>query len=144
MWLAARANLPKNSPLASPHPLAISGVVSLAGILDLKGYREDGAACGGAQTVDGITGAAMRPGQDIYADTSPQALLPIGVRQTIVAGGQDHIVPDHWRLSYVTAAIAAGDQPVSLGIPDAGHFELIDPQSAAWAHVLEAIEGAAR
>lgn len=144
MWLAARPRLPKNSPLASPNPLAISGVVSLAGILDLKGYREDGAACGGAETVDGITGAAARQGQDVFADTSPLSLLPIGVRQTIVVGEQDHIVPDHWRLSYVTAAQAAGDKPGSLGIASAGHFELIDPQSAAWTEVLEAIESAAR
>ena len=144
MWLAARPRLPKNSPLASPHPLAIVGVVSLAGILDLKGYREDGAACGGAETVDGITGAAARQGQDVYADTSPQALLPIGVTQFVVSGDLDKIVPSHWRQSYYDAAAAAGDRPVSLNIASAGHVELIDPLSAAWTQVLEAIEGAAR
>ena len=144
MWLVARPHLPKDSPLASPHPLAIAGVVSLAGILDLKGYREDGAACGGAETVDGITGAATRQGQDVYADTSPQVPLPLGVKQVVVSGGQDHIVPDHWRLSYVMASNAAGDKPVSLGIPDAGHFELIDPQSSAWPQIEAAIESLAR
>ncbi len=142
MWLAARARLPKTSPLATANPLPISGVVSLAGILDLKGYREDGAACGGAETVDGITGATSRTGQDVYADTSPQALLPLGIRQVVVAGGLDHIVPDHWRLSYVAAA--ASDKPVSLGIPSAGHFELIDPESDAWPQILAAIQLLAR
>lgn len=144
MWLAARQRLPKGSPLASPNPLPISGVVSLAGILDLKDYREDGAACGGAPTVDGITGAANRTGQDVYADTSPQALLPLGVQQVVVSGGQDHIVPPHWRQSYYDAATAADDRIVSLDIPSAGHFELIDPQSVAWRDVLAAIEDAAR
>jgi acetyl esterase/lipase len=140
MWLAARGHLPASSPLRTADPLKISGVVSLAGILDLKGYREDGAACGGAPTVDGITGAAQRTG-DIYADTSPLALLPIGTKQAVIAGGQDHIVPDHWRLSYVAAANAAGEKPVSLGIPEAGHFELIDPKSAAWPQITAIIDG---
>jgi acetyl esterase/lipase len=65
MWLAARRHLPASSPLRATNPLAIHGVVSLAGILDLKGYREDGAACGGAPTVDGITGAMSRAGHDV-------------------------------------------------------------------------------
>ena len=144
MWLAARPRLPKSSPLASPNPLAIWGVVSLAGILDLKGYREDGAACGGADTVDGITGAAARTGQEVYADTSPQTLLPIGVKQVVISGGLDKIVPAHWGVSYLAAAQAAGDRAVSLNIPSAGHFELIDPQSATGKNVLAAIESAAR
>lgn len=144
MWLAARPRLPADSALHAVHPLAIAGVVSLAGILDLKGYREDGAACGGAATVDAITGAADRAGLDVFADTSPQALLPIGVKQVVVAGDQDHIVPDHWRLSYVEAAVAAGDKPVSLGFEGAGHFELIDPTSAAWPGIVAAIRKLAR
>ncbi|HEY4941951.1 MAG TPA: alpha/beta hydrolase [Rhizomicrobium sp.] len=144
MWLAARGHLPANSVLRARQPLAISAVVSLAGILDLKDYREDAAACGGAPTVDGITGAAARGGQDIYADTSPLALLPIGVKQAVISGGQDHIVPDHWRLSYVAAAQAGGDRPQSLGIPAAGHFEMIDPQSAAWPQIQAVIDGFAK
>jgi acetyl esterase/lipase len=144
MWLAARAHLPTDSLLPKTNPLAITAVVSLAGILDLKGYREDGAACGGAPTVDGITGAAHRTGQDPYADTAPQALLPIGGRQAVISGGQDHIVPEHWRLSYVAAAEAAGDKPISLGIPAAGHFELIDPKSAAWPQIQAVIDGFAK
>ncbi len=140
MWLAARGHLPATSPLRSADPLKISAVVSLAGILDLKGYREDGAACGGAPTVDGITGAAQRTG-DVYADTSPLSLLPIATRQAVISGGQDRIVPDHWRLSYVAAANAVGEKPASLGIPEAGHFELIDPQSAAWPQIAAIIDG---
>ena len=56
------------------------------------------------------------------------------------AGGRDRIVPDHWRLSYVTAAEATGEKPVSIGIPEAGHFELIDPTSTAWPSILKQIE----
>ena len=143
MWLAARLRLPANSPLRPAHPLQLAGVVSIAGILDLKGYREDAMPCGGPDTVDGISGARHRSG-DVYADTSPQALLPIGGHQVVISGVLDTIVPDRWRLSYVKAALAAGDKPVSLGMPDAGHFELIDPKSNPWPSVLAAIQGLAK
>src|SRR6185312_7920791 len=139
-WLAARTRLAASNPLHATHPLPLAGLVSLAGILDLKGYREDGDACGGAPTVDGVTGAAIRAGQDIYADTSPVEQLPLGMRSVVIAGGQDRIVPDHWRLSYVKAAEGAGDKPTSIGIPAAGHFELIDPKSDAWPQIEAAIE----
>jgi acetyl esterase/lipase len=47
-WSAARPRLPKTSPLAKPDPLPVTGVVSLAGINDLKSYRATGpSACGG-------------------------------------------------------------------------------------------------
>lgn len=145
MWLAARGHLPAGSVLRGGDPLKIAAVVSLAGILDLKGYREDGAACGGAPTVDGITGAASRPGQDVYADTSPQALLPIGVAQVVISGALDPIVPAHWQLSYHAAARRAGENPVTIEIADAGHFELIDPRApASWPIIEGAIAALAK
>ena len=36
LWLAARSHLPKSSPLYSEDPIALDGVVSLAGIADLE------------------------------------------------------------------------------------------------------------
>lgn len=139
MWLAARPRLARSSRLYMEYPLPIRGVISLAGILDLKGYREDGEPCGGAQTIDGITGAANRAGQDVYADTSPQALLPIGVQQVVVVGGLDKIVPAHWGKTYVKAAQAAGDNASWYEVGHAGHFELIDPLSPAWPQLLAAV-----
>ena len=139
MWLQARPRVPRSSYIHEGNPLTLRGVVSLAGILDLKGYREDGEPCGGAPTIDALTGVALRTGQDVYRDTSPQAMLPIGGHVVVIAGEKDPIVPDHWRASYVAAARAAGDKPEDMTIPDSGHFELIDPQSSAWPRILTAI-----
>jgi pimeloyl-ACP methyl ester carboxylesterase len=66
------------------------------------------------------------------------------VPQAVIAGGRDHIVPDHWRLSYAASAQASADKPVSIGIPEAGHFELIDPTSTAWPLILKQIETLAK
>ena len=134
LWAAARGKIVKESPIGSVDPLPIKGVVSLAGIADLKAYRADGpSACGGPDTIDAIAGANR--GGDPYLDTSPAALAPIGVPQAVISGALDPIVPPQFGWDYAMAAAGAGDEVRQLTIEDAGHFELIDPTSAAWAKI---------
>ena len=80
-WAAARPHLPRDSVLYEPDPLPVSAVVSLAGINDLADYRDHGpSACGGPSTIDALLGPPSTAHKDVYADTSPQRLLPLGVR----------------------------------------------------------------
>jgi acetyl esterase/lipase len=141
LWAAARRRLAKSSPLAGGEPLPVTGVVSLAGIDDLAAYRATGpGACGEPDTVDQLVGADARRGQSVYADTSPAALLPSGARQAVVSGALDPIVPPRFGEAYAAKARAAGDSAPSIVIPGAGHFELIDPRSAAWPQVVAVLE----
>ncbi|MBI1214065.1 MAG: alpha/beta fold hydrolase [Alphaproteobacteria bacterium] len=134
LWAAARPKVAKESPIGSADPLPVAGVVSLAGIDDLKAYRADGPpACGGPATIDAIAGASR--GGDPYMDTSPAALAPLGVPQAVISGALDPIVPPQFGWDYAMTAAGAGDHVRQLTIEDAGHFELIDPTSAAWAKV---------
>ncbi len=134
LWAAARGKIVKESPIGSVDPLPIQGVVSLAGIDDLKAYRADGpSACGGPETIDAIAGASR--GGDPYLDTSPAALAPIGVPQAVISGALDPIVPPQFGWDYAMAAAGAGDKVRQLTIEGAGHFELIDPISEAWAKI---------
>jgi acetyl esterase/lipase len=145
MWTAARPKLPKSSPLYSDKPLKVRAAISLAGINDLAAFRADGpAACGGPSVIDGLVGAPDATGRDIYADTSPPRLLPIGVPQTVISGALDPIVPSRFGAAYAAQAQAAGDKVEALTIPDAGHFELIDPTSAAWPAIKARIDAALR
>jgi len=130
-WAAARRNIPQSSPLYKAESLPIAGVVSLAGILDLAGYREHGpTACGGPPTIDALVGANDRPGENPYTDTSPVELQPIGARLVIVAGTSDPIVPLPYIKAYTDKVIANGDPETMMSIfSGAGHFELIDPKS---------------
>ncbi len=140
-WSAARPRLPKTSAVAKESSLAIAGVISLAGINDLKAYRESGpSACGGPPTIDALTGAAMRSKTDILADTSPAALLPLGVRQIVISGALDKIVPPVFGKDYVAAATKKGDTVKEITIENAGHFELIDPTSDAWTTIRAEID----
>lgn len=140
LWAAARPHLPKGSALIQPNPLPIADVVSLAGIDDLEAYRQSGpAACGGPQTIDALVGPVTGTHENVYADTSPARLLPIGVPQTIVSGALDPIVPQNFGRAYAAKAKAAGDTVQDVMLPGAGHFELIDPKSDAWKSILQII-----
>lgn len=139
-WSAARPRLPKSSPLSKPRPLKVTGVVSLAGIVDLAAYRAKGpAACGGPSTIDSLVDAS-RENANLYGDTSPATMLPLRVKQIVISGDLDRIVPPAFGQDYAKAALAKGDDVKELTLKDAGHFELIDPTSDAWTKIRAEID----
>ncbi|WP_294212556.1 alpha/beta hydrolase [uncultured Sphingomonas sp.] len=129
LWLAARHRLPADSPLASADPLPIAQVISLGGLPDLAAVAASPDNGCGTEVIAQLVGDRPHP----FADTSIPPLLPIGVRQILVNGREDVIVPYRLATDYVAQAQAAGD-PVDLHtIPDTGHVALIAPGTAAWA-----------
>jgi fermentation-respiration switch protein FrsA (DUF1100 family) len=58
----------------------------------------------------------------------------------VISGALDQIVPPRFGQDYATAAAASGDPARSIVVEGAGHFELIDPTSAAWAQVADAFD----
>jgi acetyl esterase/lipase len=140
LWAAARGRLPQWSPAHRDNPLPIKAVVSLAGIGDLRMYRAQGPpACGGPRIIDLLDGSGSRSPWDIFNDTSPSELLPIGVPQAIISGALDPIVPAAFGRAYAAKAAASGDRVQEITINDAGHFELIDPQSSAFQQIRSII-----
>lgn len=136
VWAAQRDRLPRTSALYSATPLLPQSVVSLAGINDLEAYRSSGPdACGGPTTIDNLVDAGHRTSP--YADTSPARLPVPGARLVVISGALDPIVPARFGEAF------AGHMGVTgLTLPGAGHFELIDPRSAAWPAVRAALAGA--
>ncbi len=144
LWAAGRNRLPVSSPLHQEHPLAVSAVVTLSGINDLSAFRERGpGVCGEPRTVDRLVDAAGRVNANLYNDTSPAAMLPLGIKQFIVTASGDDVVPAEFGRDYAAHARTAGDAVQYLNVPDAGHFELIDPRSAAWKQIVPLIQAAA-
>jgi len=133
LWAAARPSLPPDSPLAGGDPLVPDAVVTLAGINDLAAYRALGPGrCGEPETVDRLVGGG-------YADTSPAALLPVAVPQSVISGAADPIVPPALGEAYADQAEAAGDSARHVILDEAGHFELIDPLAPAWPPIRDAL-----
>ena len=61
------------------------------------------------------------------------AMLPLGVRQLILHGTADDVVPIDLSRRYVCAARAAGDSLELNELADIGHMEYLDPASDAYA-----------
>ena len=136
VWAGARPRLPRSSALWAADPLVPRAVVSLAGIDDLEAYHATGPdACGGPGVVESLVDLKGR-GAGAWADTSPPRLLPTGLRQLVVSGAHDPIVPPRFGEAYAAAARQAGDPVEEIIFPEAGHFELIDPGSTAWAKLF--------
>lgn len=116
--------------------LRLRGIVSLAGITDL---RRTGTACDAE--VSKLMGGNPAERAALYDEASPLLRLPLRVKQVIVQGDSDRIIPTAMATEYVTRAQAKGDDVQLLLLEKAGHFEIVDPQAAAWAKVKEAVLG---
>jgi pimeloyl-ACP methyl ester carboxylesterase len=75
---------------------------------------------------------------DRYAQGSPAELLPLGVRQVLIVGVDDGVMPPPEREAYAAKATKAGDRAEVIEVPG-GHFEVIAPTSAAWPAVRDAL-----
>ena len=125
LWLAARPRLVQSSPLRTNNPLPIRTVVSLGGLPDLEqAARPPGSGCG-TEVIGRISGGR-------YDETSVPRLAPLGVRQVLVNGDQDRIIPNAFAADYAAAMRARGDTVVVRMVERSGHVELIAPDSAAW------------
>lgn len=137
LWLAARDNLPRESPLFSPDPLPVRGVVSLAGITDLRTYGTMPGSCNSA--VAPLLGGTPDEVPERYAQASPIELLPLGVPQRLVHGALDPTVPPDQSRRFEARARAKGDDSRLILLEGAGHFDVIAPFAPAWASVEQAI-----
>lgn len=139
LWLAARAQLPADSPLYRPDPLPLRGVLGLAPITDLAAYRI-GPAGSCHSAVEPLLGGTPEEQPARYAQASPLALLPLGVPQQLVQGARDPIVAADSVAAYARAAQAQGDTVALHTVDAAGHFELVAPGSVAWPVITRALQ----
>lgn len=137
LWCAARRNLPRNSPLFSADPLPVRGVVSLAGITDLRSFSVGSAYCNAS--VGPLLGGTPEKVPERYAQTSPIELLPIGVPQRLLHGVLDRFVPVEHSLAFARRAKDKGDDVEVSLIEGAGHFDLIAPFASAWRRVEQSV-----
>ncbi|HEU5212881.1 MAG TPA: alpha/beta hydrolase [Gaiellaceae bacterium] len=112
---------------AAGHP-NVTRAVAQAGVVDLEAAIRLGLSRGAAREL---------VGDGDLAACSPAARLPLGVPQLLVHGADDDTVPSSMSAAYAERARAAGDAVDTAILPGVGHFEHLDPRSAAWAAVRE-------
>ena len=142
LWAAGRHLLPRDVPWradAGSRP-RIAGVAALAPVSDLVACHRQ--RLGGGAAADLLGGGPEQHPQR-YAVADPARLIPLGVSVRIVHGITDDRVPCEMSRSYAARAHSAGDDAFLEELPGCGHFEVIDPRSAAWPTVLAAIHALA-
>jgi len=109
-------------------------VVALAPVADLRAAYEldlDGGA------VAALLGGSPSSFPDRYDEADPLVRIPVAAPVVVVHGIRDAHVPPEFAQRYARAASSAGGG-IRLYQPDADHFEVIDPDSPAFAIVLGA------
>jgi acetyl esterase/lipase len=136
LWSAARSRF--KGPLhIERDPVTLKGVVALAAVSDLA---EGHALKLGDGAVGDFMGGGPRDFPDRYAIASPAALLPLGIKQILIHGTEDDVVPASMSVHYFEKASEAGDRVALTPLRGMGHFEPIDPDSPAWPEVLAAVK----
>lgn len=136
LWAAGRAKLPAESPLAGGTVLKPRGVVSVGGFGSLRNSEQEiNRACG----PEIVAKLAPGEGDQRFADTSPDLLLPTGVPVVMLHGVFDGVASPAVGLDYAQQARKAGDAAEIQIAPVSGHFEVIAPGTPAFAQAAAAV-----
>ena len=134
-WAAGRSKLPVGAPGAEP-VVEITGVISLAGVVDLRTAARE--RIGNGAAIDFMGGEPdKRAGQ--YALADPLSQVPIRAAVRCVHARRDDRVPFAQSERYVAAGQAAGQDAILLEVPG-DHFSIVDTSSPTWPTVLTALE----
>ncbi len=135
LWLSSRHRADARSPLFSRPKGFLHGVVSLAGVTDLRAAWKLRLGDGAVKRLMGGTPDEVPERYDVG---SPIELLPTGVKQVLIHGADDETVPVSQSEAFVERARSVGDEPLLLKLENTGHFGLVDPESRAWPTVSRA------
>lgn len=141
-WAAARPSIGESEPLFLPDPLALRGVVSLAGILNLATELGDGPEPPRHLNVlltdpqdDSAAGMRAR-----LASVSPLDLVgSTAVPQRLIVGTNDAPVMVEQTREYAKACTDAGIAADADYLQGANHFDVVDPSGSAWQFVENAV-----
>jgi dipeptidyl aminopeptidase/acylaminoacyl peptidase len=136
LWMVSKHRISRASVLHDNKQSLFSTAISLACVSDLRtGWKQ--------RLGHGIIARLIGGSPDQYLDRydagSPIELLPNGARQVLVHGVVDDIVPVSQSEQFVRKAEQLGEKCELVKLEGVGHFELIDPGSAAWPVVVRTV-----
>ena len=137
-WMAARSRLPKSSPFYAKNPLRVRAIVDIDGPPDIAAAQPLESKFCPVPGISQFMGGTAAEQPERYRETSALSLLPIGVPQTIVAGGLLRGSPD-LVASYEAAATAKGDSVTVRKLDGGGHFDMLAPGNQYGESLMEAI-----
>ena len=123
------------------HEPSITGVVSLAGVVNLQQAYQLHLSHDAVVEFLGGTPAEV---PDHYREADPMQLSIVQARQWLIHGTADDTVPPAFSRDYVNAkSKRPGGQKEDvhlLELAGADHYDLIDPRSVAWPQIASTVE----
>ncbi len=113
------------------HEASVKRAVSLAGVVDLQQAWELHLS---DNAVVEFLGGTPKEVPEHYHEADPMQLKVLAT-QWLIHGASDDTVPPFLSRNYTQQKKARGEDVHYLEISTAGHFDLIDPHSAAWPKV---------
>ena len=124
---------------AAELPVAVTGVVSQSGVLDLAAAHRRGLS---DNAVQNFLGCLPEQDPQRYLEADPLQAVPLPVPAWVLHGEEDTTVPQVFSADWAAAAAAAGGT-VELRVIPGDHFAMITPGTPAWAAVVETLHEAA-
>lgn len=135
-WIAGRHHIPESSPIYEPRPtVAVHGAVSLAGAVDLRLTRDLSGFyefAGDKRVVRDLMGGQPAEVPDRYQAGNPGDLLPFNLPQWLLQGTEDNQIPPSLPDRWAQNARKVHDLVTVQILNGANHFDVVDPESAAW------------
>jgi acetyl esterase/lipase len=141
-WIAGRHHIDAHSEISQQAHVALRGAVALAGAVDLRMAIEFSGYFTFAhdkQEVYALMGGRPEDVPDRYKAANPGDLLPFNVPQVVIQGTSDGQIPPDLPARWAERARRIGDSVTLSLIPGAGHFDVVDPESAAWSTVRQQV-----
>lgn len=142
-WIAGRQRIPKESELYRAEWPPVVGAIALAGVVDLSltmALCGDGAFAHDRDEIYRLMGGTPEELPRRYAASDPGELLPLIGTQVLIQGTRDDQIPSELPTQFARNAIAAGSEVIVKIIPEADHFDVVDPESDAWKLVLAQVQ----
>jgi len=138
LWLAAQQRVPPSQRLRDSALPSFRGVVTLAGIVNLREYAAGAGSCN--KSVEPLLGGSVAQVPERYTAASPSEQLPIGVPMRLLIGSLDPIVTPAHNTLFSAQARERGDDVQLSVIEGAGHFDLVLPTGTAAKRVKRAVK----
>jgi acetyl esterase/lipase len=139
LWLGARSVLSNEAELYTPDPLHLTAAVALGADGDLPPIAPMLATFCDVPVGERLLGADSRTVRSRRLQANPADMPRSHVRQVLIAGDADRFETPALRDGYVARARAKQEEIEVISIPGAGHFDVVNPKSAAWPTVKRAL-----
>jgi acetyl esterase/lipase len=136
LWAASRSTFEAGFVGSDPKIVPAS-VVAQAPVADLIRAADENLGNGAVRDLLGGTPDEVPL---TYLSASPTVLEPGPSRHLLIHSVADDIVPVSQSHSYVESVTAKGGEVEMIELPDGGHFDVIDVDSAAWAQIRDRME----